>query len=120
MIGRLTPPLIPATGYYRRSVSSALSTIVTPAANTKGIRLGPRVVTSYGDACRLMIKTSAPSAWNDSAAVTVLRSEVVSAVGNQHAEDSVEYVVPAGYGLYEQAEGVAASTSVTVAYEVLA
>ena len=115
LIREITPPSARTTTYFRKSLSVALSTIVTPAANLAGIAVSRGVVLSgAGEAIRLMMKTSAPTAYNDSAALTLAYRQVTGELFWER-----DFIVPAGYGLYEQAGGSGSETSVQFGYEVL-
>lgn len=117
LIRAVTPPSLRTTPYYRLSSSTALNTIVTPAANTAGVVVSPGVLYSAGGSVqeRLMAKASAPSAWNDPAAITIA---VLMANADYSRNFDGPFVVPAGFGLYEQADQLGAAGA-SFGYEVL-
>ena len=115
-VAAITPPTSKTTSFRRESASAALDTIVTPAANTAGIYISYACVGNVTDSMRLMIKTSAPATWADGAAIVVAPKNGTSAkVSNQIRG----VIVPAGYGLYAQADAAGGSTSVEVTYALL-
>lgn len=116
LVAGITPPTSKTTSFRRESASAALDTIVTPAANTAGIYISYACVGNVTDSMRLMIKTSAPATWADGAAIVVAPKNGTSAkVSNQIRG----VIVPAGYGLYAQADAAGGSTSVEVTYALL-
>ncbi len=119
LVSAITPPPVRATPYFRLSSSAALNTIVTPAANTAGVRVSRGYISSSNQVrARLMMKQTAPTSWNDSAAVTLAMADSAAGVQFPLMWDN-EFIVPAGWGLYEQGEGAGNFTSVSFGYEVL-
>lgn len=113
-----TPRTLGTSGYLRNSAASTLFTIVAPAANVNGILVtgGFMFKSGAGDSYRLMYKTSAPSAWNDATAIGI--RFMVAASGEIGLEIDT-FIVPPGYGLYEQANGSAVNTGCDLNYRVL-
>lgn len=113
--GALTPTTLSGTAAYERnSASAALGTIVAPATNVNGVRINLGWVTANGIDSRLMIATAAPGTWQDGACVLFHRS------GSSSADClSFPVLVPAGYGIYEQASGAGVATMVGLNYTVL-
>lgn len=106
------------SAYFRRTTSSALNTIVAPASNVAGVRVD--AATIYGATgnglVRIMAKSSAPTSVNDTGAHTLLMTYAEL----QIVDREVPIILPAGVGLYEQAEAAAGNSFVSVSYEVLA
>lgn len=119
----ITNPLVPQvmgeSAYFRDSSSAALNIIVTPAANTAGIVITNLSLYSFGAMERLMAKGSAPSTWNDPAALTVAcRYETAGNLAQEALLPLPLKILP-GYGLYEQASIGSASSGLQLAFEVL-
>lgn len=120
--GNLDPWTLGASKYERYSASTAVNTIVTPAANVNGIELitalcGSNAATAYnGGECRstLMAKTSAPSGITDTTAHRILFS-------NNGITDSIRHpiIIPAGMGLYEVSDHASIKGLVSVTYNTL-
>lgn len=100
---------------------ASLRTIVTPAANTKGVLVLFCSISTDGgtDDSRLMYKASAPATWDDAAAVTLLQT-VKGSAELRKIERQAPFVLPAGMGLYQQSAGATNITGAQVAYSVLA
>ncbi len=114
----LTPPSL-VTGYYRKSITSALQTIITPAQNTAGIRvhycmLGATVTEGRA---RIMAKTSAPASLDDTTANTLLYA--YPNAGCYTAQQSFSILLPAGMGLYEISSNTANDSYCAIDYELL-
>lgn len=106
------------TIYLRNSASAALGTVLAPGSNTNGAIIQSCSVGVNGsDGVRVMLKASAPSGWNDAAAKGVLMLKLVTSNGNAVLPYSV--YVPAGLGIYEQAQGAGATTNVDMVVKVL-
>lgn len=120
--GRLTPKTL-VTSYFA-GVTSTLVTIVTPAANSNGVRIDG--ITWSVDSSTLSVrshllsKTSAPASYNDKSAR--LLSAFFwdnSATALLHtSQREFPFIVPAGEGLYTQASA-ANGGSIGIDYEVL-
>ncbi len=117
LVSAITPPEHAQTGYRRNSISSALNTIVAPAANTAGVRVSYASLSAYDHDVRMMIKQSAPATYQDGTALLNSEINAVSAERTNYRTD--EFIVPAGFGIYEQASGATNLTSVELAYQVL-
>lgn len=116
----LTPPTLGTSGYRRKSASSALGTIVTPASNVNGVVVtGGCTFAGNSDDWRLMYKTSAPSAWNDATAIGIFDARDGASSLNPRPLMGCPYIIPAGYGLYEQASAAAATSGCDISYRVL-
>jgi len=109
-----------ATPYFRESSSSALNTILAPASNTNGVLITAVWAWAWGTSLRIMAKASAPTAWNDPAAIPLVTVSAASSTAPAESGGSiaVPIIVPAGLGLYEQAAGIYWG-AVSMAYEVL-
>lgn len=95
-------------------LGTALQTIVTPAANTAGIRIDNITMGAWGATgfARVMHKTSAPVSPSDGYALAV-------GYTNSYVDKiNTPIIIPSGHGLYAQAN-VANAAYVTVAYEAL-
>ena len=116
MGGRITPPRVGVSRYFRNSISGVLNTIVTPAANVAGIRLAFALIVNDtgGQPGALLAKSSAPASVGDTSAISIL----VANGGNISSRLAFEVVVPPGLGLYEQA-GASGTSTTDVSYEVL-
>src|SRR5687768_3902917 len=106
MIGQKNPPA-PRTGYHVSSeTATTLTTIVAPAANTKGIRIDKASVlfiSATDGRSRIMAKTSAPADANDATALTIATCKgQASNVSASHAPLVGSITLPAGFGLYHQ------------------
>lgn len=104
-----------SSSYFRWSTSSALNTIVTPAANVNGVRVYAGGCGNVDTLSRIMAKATAPTSSTDAAAgtlfMTVARSRTC-AVG-------LPLIVPAGLGVYEQAGTSSVISHAWLEYEVL-
>ena len=115
LISAITPRSIGTTAYNRWSTSAALNTVLAPASNLAGV-----VVVSVGlpvgaDGIRFMAKTSAPSSFSDTTALEIAtRKNSTSAF-----QLALPLLIPAGYGLYEQADGAGGNSGVFVGFTVL-
>jgi len=103
LLSAVTPP---ALGVNSSTVINAslvaLQTLVTPAANTVGLVLKTAHVQAYSSSVRMMVKTSAPSAWSDTAAMTVLFGGYSGNFGPSFLSSPLS--LPAGVGLYVQGD----------------
>lgn len=118
--GGIMSPRELVTGYFYQAAVATLQTVVTPAANTAGVRIDSAVMHSASGFGRIMAKTSAPSSVTDTAARTIAQYTSMGA-SNVQAEsrytgDSI--LLPAGEGLYHQVNG-AYQNYVSINYEVL-
>ena len=104
--------------YFYVNNTSGLQTVVSPGANTAGIRIDLAAVTSE-QTTRIMAKSSAPTAWNDTGAMTLA---LCDAAGNNSAPLSTiaaaPIIVPAGMGLYVQSNANTVN-NISINYEVL-
>lgn len=122
-VDTVTNPLQPQTlsSSDVRALGSTLVTLVTPAANTAGVRIDSINFTRHTNdgSARLMSKTSAPSSYSDNAARTLLWTFQNATVA-LYTWDSITLpvIVPAGEGLYLQGSAANVSWS-SVNYEVL-
>lgn len=119
LVSAITPPSIRTTPYFRYSVSSALNTIVAPAANTAGVRVGRGLIGHVSSTMwmRLMMKASAPATYDDAAAITL--SAIRTTSPNLERSWESEFIVPAGYGLYEQSNEAINPSYAQLGYTVL-
>jgi len=95
-------------------LGTALQTIVTPGANTAGIRIDNISMGSWGAAgvARVMRKSSAPSAYTDGYGLSV-------GYTNSYVDKvKMPIIIPAGQGLYAQGN-IANIAYVSIDYEVL-
>jgi len=117
--GQLTPRTL--LTHYGSVVGSSLLTIVTPAANTDGIRIDniTNLPNSSSTWFTVMAKTFAPTAYNDTSA-RFLYAHTLAASSSAILVDKIEMpvIIPAGEGLYAQGSA-ANSGNLTIAYEVL-
>ena len=108
------------TNHHSQATNSA-TTVVTPGANTNGIRID-RI--NFGDlgsggTAAVMSKTSAPSGVNDTAARILGRANASASTNAPAPAISPEpFIVPPGEGLYLFAS-IANSIYVSIDYEVL-
>ena len=115
MAEKITPPSEGVSTYFRWSAVAALGTIVTPAANTSGVRVSfAQAACNAGTHHRIMTKASAPTGFGDAGAGTV-----VFALTGTSGIRAGEFVIPPGIGLYEQPFDAAANTLAAINYEVL-
>lgn len=77
-----------------------LQTFITPGTNTNGIIIYIVSMSQAANIGRLMYKTSAPSAWNDSTAIGIMTNspEHISTM-------NFPLIIPPGNGLYHQGNG---------------
>lgn len=90
------------------TLGTTLQTIVTPAANTNGIHVDQLLLrTSAGNGANVMTKASAPTSWNDAASESLLYVNANVTYGNNSGRNDqiMPYIIPAGLGLYAQANG---------------
>ena len=100
---------------YAVIASAALQTLITPAANTGGIKIyGVTTQAGTGISVRMMYKASAPASFDDTAAGTIQWSDQ-SVV---HTTLALPIVVPAGQGVYFQSSG-AINSRYGLEYEAL-
>jgi hypothetical protein len=104
-----------ASTYVRSSALAALSTIVTPAANVRGVWVYHALVDGNTLSISLMSKASAPVSENDTAACHLVRANTAYVFVTL----DTPVFLPPGIGLYEQAGAATSSTRVHVIYEVL-
>ena len=118
----LTPHEIATTHYERLSGSTdALETIVTPAANTNGVVIyAARIKTAIGYHMRLMVKQSAPTAWDDTDAISNMHNSSSSTIGRlESLKCAFPVKIPAGYGVYIQSSYAGSVSGCFVNYKVL-
>lgn len=119
--GRLDAALLRTTEYKRTSISTALNTVVTPAANTNGIIITSALAGVAGGETRIMAKTSAPASLEDG---VLIYAHYSSSSGTYYQEIVSPVVtlpiqIPAGFGLYEQSSSAIITSYVQISYEVL-
>ena len=122
LVRGITPPSVPTTPYFRSSVSAALNTVVAPAANTAGVRvLRGYIETNAATAIiRLMMKQTAPTSIGDTTAITLEKfTGTANAGGGVGKSWEQEFIVPAGWGLYEQSNDAANASGAEFGYTVL-
>lgn len=121
IIQSITDPLTPRTlvTHFTSAGVTTLETIVTPAANTNGIRVDNiQIANSNSGKLRVMSKTSAPGSQSDTAARTLLFLGIDTATGLAYMTSApLPIIVPAGEGLYSWANVTGFPPSVE--YEVL-
>lgn len=109
------PITLSGTAYRRGSSSAALNTIVTPAANINGVKITALTLSKVvAGEMRCMIKQSAPASYDDGIGIAF-------DIGTGDLDNlvSLPLLVPAGWGLYEQASSAANGSTIDIAYEVL-
>lgn len=120
VIDEVKPTILGETSYNRYSASSAMNTIVTPAANINGIRLTS--VTLYNAVSAfssLLFKTSAPTGFNDGNVIGYSYAYEAGGVQRSHILTVMPVVIPAGYGLYEGSNSASNITAVSLTYDLL-
>lgn len=119
-VNSIINPLTPRTLVTQWGAPSGttLQTLVTPAANTNGIRVDADgvVVTGSTGQCRFMAKTSAPASIGDMSARTINWYHITTSA-RTGGSPQYPFIIPAGEGLYFQAD--ATSIQATIDYEVL-
>lgn len=109
--------------YRQGNPGAALVTLIAPAANTKGVVLYAVSIFHF-NLCRLMSKNSAPAAWTDSAARTIVYGLTNSTYYSQPLTTklTLPLIILPGEGIYFQSDGGvgAADNLVDITAEVLA
>lgn len=113
------PRAIARTSYWYQGTSTTLVTIVSAAANTAGIVVSGASVIARGGHCRVMFKSSAPSAVTDTAAGTLAESVAYASPGSFQGGHAFPVYLPPGVGLYAQKGDADALSGFGVTYEVL-
>lgn len=121
LISAITPQSIANTAYVRSSATSAINTVVTPAANTNGVLITSVGFNSVSEHIRVMTKSATPSTWDDG--VMIAYMDVSASSSNYGSigvgEFTMPIIIPAGLGVYEAASSGSNSTRTMIAYEVL-
>lgn len=120
--GTLDALTFPATFYKRVGSQTTLNTIVTPAENVNGVKIYSGYCSMYLSGSRGFIayKTSAPSNIDDSSAAILFGVHSGTSVNNGGELNAtvMPFIVPAGHGIYEQANDSTQSIGALV-YKIL-
>lgn len=120
LINPLTPPTLD-THFTYIGVSTALQTIVAPAANTGGVIIYGMSMRSNLAISRIMGKTSAPASPSDITAITLMVNLSNDSAGMDEGDQDIvlPFILPAGMGLYAQKNGTNVNDYMSVNYKVL-
>lgn len=110
----LPPMMMSGVGYFGAINTTALQTIVAPAANTGGVVVRGIQMLISSNHTRVMTKASAPASINDATAKTLALCSFSVSTFNSGA---FPYTIPAGEGIYIISAGT--NSLVGINYEVL-
>lgn len=118
-VSGITPLSLDGYSYFGvTSATTAVGTLVTPAANVNGVEIASISLLQTGGSVRLSKKTTAVAGWFDGEVLAMW--EHTSANGRHGQSDIVlPHIVPAGYGLYESSNTAATSHNTHVNFKVL-
>lgn len=118
LAGRSLPKKLATIFYGDFQASAALQTVVSPASNTKGIRVSYIQAKAPTHIVCISAKSSAPSGTMDSTSNVLLYVE--GAVSGKFHKREDEFIIPPGLGLYAKTSNNEVGLEVHIDYEVLA